>query len=255
MPPPVALLTDFGSRDPYVGMMKGVILSRAPAARIIDLCHEIPPQDVATAAFHLMTSAPYFPDDTLFVVVVDPGVGSDRRVLWARGERHQFLFPDNGVLGYLETREHLREAREVSNPELRLPKPSSTFHGRDIFSPAAGALAAGARPESLGPAAAGWKSLMLPRAERLGGRWRGRIIHIDHFGNAVTNLQAEHLRPGSRVRFGRQSLGPARRFYAEVPEGKPLALIGSSGFLELSLRGGDFARRRRARPGDPVVVD
>ncbi|MDE2313504.1 MAG: SAM-dependent chlorinase/fluorinase [Elusimicrobia bacterium] len=246
--PLIALLTDFGLRDSYAGVMKGVILSRCPQARLVDLCHEIPPQDLRAAALCLRQSAPYFPEGTLFVVVVDPGVGTRRRVLWAKNKRHSFLAPDNGVLSWLEDRPRIYRA--VENLSLRLKPTSRTFHGRDIFAPAAAALAAGASPAILGPAVSPRARLELPAPRKLPhGRLRGQILATDRFGNAVTSVPAAAAK-GRRVFFRGQALGRVRGAYAEVRPGEALALVGSSGFLELSVREGSFAGKFSAAPGD-----
>lgn len=251
---PVVLLTDFGQRDPYVGIMKGVLLARAPGATLVDLCHELPPQDVSAAAYCLLSSVPYFPPGSLFVTVVDPGVGSQRRILWARGKRHQFLFPDNGCASWLEGLEPFLEARHVADSKWRLPDPSSTFHGRDIFAPVAAALWKGLSPARLGPRVKSWVRLPFPPVEPHGAVKRGWIIAVDRFGNAVTNIRAGDLRPGAEVRFKGRSLGPVRSHYGQVEPKAPVTLLGSAGFLELSVRGGDFAGAWGARAGDPVDV-
>lgn len=240
------LLTDFGLSDPYVGIMKGVILSRAPKAQLVDLSHGVPPGDVRAAAFTLKVSVPFFPLGSLFVCVVDPGVGSKRRVLWARSARHQFLAPDNGLLSWLEGDDALVEVREVANESLYLPRVSKTFHGRDVFAPVAAKLGGTLSPVMLGPKADAWLKLPAPEA----AQGRGEVLVVDRFGNAVTSLRPEQVRAG--VRFKELDLGPLCTHYAEAPEGRPLALVGSSGYVELCLRDGDFARKTDARPGDPV---
>ncbi|MBI4249908.1 MAG: SAM-dependent chlorinase/fluorinase [Elusimicrobia bacterium] len=247
-----ALLTDFGARDPYVGVMKGVILSKCPAARIVDLCHGVPPQDVAAAAYDLMTSVSYFEPRTLFVAVVDPGVGTGRRVLWARTKRHQFLGPDNGILSWVERVEKFVEAREVTNSKLFLPAVGSTFQGRDVFAPVAGALLQGARPERLGPPARRWERLAFPAISRRGKKILGEVIAVDRFGNAVTNLGFAEDVP-RRVFYCRgKAVGRLAAAYAAAPAGRPAAVVGSSGFIELALRNASFAGRRRVRVGDRV---
>jgi S-adenosylmethionine hydrolase len=242
-------MTDFGLDDAYVGVVKGVILSFRPQAVIVDLCHEIPPQDIMAAAFNLRVSAPYFPKGTLFVCVVDPGVGSQRRILWARTAKHQFLVPDNGLLSWVQ--EPFKEIRSVENRSLWLPEISATFHGRDIFAPVAGRLAAGLKPRELGPKAADFQRLPFPepRPERRGVR--GEILIIDRFGNAVTNLLPKHIASCRSVSCKGRRL-PLRNHYAKARPTEPLALIGSSGWLELSIRNGNFSRAFQARPGDQV---
>ncbi|MCX5796624.1 MAG: SAM-dependent chlorinase/fluorinase [Elusimicrobia bacterium] len=246
---PIVLLSDFGHHDPYVGVMKGVILSFCPKAVIVDLCHEIPPQDVKTAAFWLRVSVPYFPKGSLFVCVVDPGVGSQRRILCARTARHQFLAPDNGLLSWVK--DPLVEIRSVENKKLWLPTVSATFHGRDIFAPVAGRLAAGLKTSRLGPKVANIQRLPFPRPRRDKQGVNGEILIIDRFGNAVTNLSAKDVASSETLSFKGRRL-PLRSHYAEAKPKEALALIGSSGYLELSIRNGDFSRARKARPGDQV---
>lgn len=234
---PIVLLTDFGHRDPFVGIMKGVLASRAPKARVIDLCHDIAPGDITAAALALRASVPYFPKGTLFVTVVDPGVGSRRRIVFARTKDHGFLAPDNGVLSWLPGT--LIECRAVTNESLFLSPLSGTFHGRDVFAPVAAALAKGADPSRLGPVIPDLLKAPFPA---------NRLISFDRFGNAVTSIPSR----GARSILYKGRSYPVRTHYASVPSGKPLAVAGSSGLVELSVRDGDFRRRFKARPGDPV---
>ncbi|PIP83550.1 MAG: hypothetical protein CO113_05445 [Elusimicrobia bacterium CG_4_9_14_3_um_filter_62_55] len=245
-PAPVVLLTDFGLRDPYVGMMKGVLLSRAPGVPVVDLCHELPPQRVGAAAFFLAASARFFPEGTLFVSVVDPGVGTGRSVLWARGRKRQFLAPDNGLLDALAGEDKPLEFRRVTNTRLFLPEISRTFHGRDVFAPVAAALVSGLDPSRLGPKARPRRRLKKVPA-------RG-VLHVDAFGNCVTTLKAAQVGKGKAVWAGGVRLGSVKKTYASVPPGTPLALVGSYGLVELSVRDGNFAAQYRIQPGDPVYV-
>lgn len=237
MPPVIALLTDFGLQDPFVGVMKGVIAGIAPEARVIDLCHGVPPQDVRAGALHLRASAPFFPDSTLFVAVVDPGVGSARRIVFARTKRHWFLAPDNGLLSWLT--EPVVDWRLVDNAKLFLPNVSSTFHGRDIFAPVAARLAAGLDPHDLGPELE-QPAVVLP--------WpKDEIVAFDRFGNAITSIE----RPVKEIRHKGKTI-PVKKTYADVAEGEMLAVYGSSGLLEISVRNGDFAARSAARRGEII---
>lgn len=234
--------------------MKGVILGRAPQTPVVDLCHELPPQDVSSAALALRSSVSFFPEGTLFVVVVDPGVGSSRRILWARSRRHRFLAPDNGVLSWLSDEDRILERRVVTNRRLFLSPVSSTFHGRDIFAPVAAALSRGLAPSALGKPVADPAVLPWPAPSRLKAALAGRILAFDRFGNAVTNLPSAGLPEGARFVHRARDLGPLRSHYAEVPSGRSLAVSGSSGLVELSTRGGDYAAKTRARRGDTVHV-
>lgn len=248
----IALLTDFGERDPYAGIMKGVILSRCPDVRIVDLCHGVPPQDVRAAGFLLAASEPYFPVGTLFVCVVDPGVGSGRAILWARGKGREFLVPDNGLLSFVEREERLREVRRVTDDRVFLREVSRTFHGRDIFAPVAAARAMGRDPEGLGPRVRGFKRLPLPIVRRRGGTLRGEVVYIDRFGNAVTSLRPADVPKGARLRAAGIDFGPPRKSYSAVPPGRPLAVPGSFGLVELSIREGDAARSCGLSVGEEV---
>jgi len=236
-------MTDFGHQDPYVGIMKGVLLSRAPGAMLVDLCHEIPGQRIDVGAFFLSASLAYFPDETLFVSVIDPGVGSTRSVLWgcnARGQ--QFLAPDNGLLDSVG----LISARRVTNRSLFLSEISSTFHGRDVFAPTAAALACGLDPVKLGP------KVKPPR--RLKKTATNSVLLVDRFGNAVTNVRPELVARGKSVWVGTEKIGPLQKSYSSAKPGAALALVGSYGLVECSVRDGDFASIFKVNPGDPVYV-
>jgi S-adenosyl-L-methionine hydrolase (adenosine-forming) len=273
--PIISLLTDFGTRDVYAGVLHAVIAGIAPRARVIDLTHEVAPQDVVEAAFQLDAAEPYFPDGTIHVCVVDPGVGSSRRILYARTRRATFLAPDNGLLtrvlersGWSETRakssplhgldrEPTVELRSVENRALFLPVVSRTFHGRDVFAPVAARLALGLDPRELGPEVHDPARLPLrPDRALQPGAVRGEIIHIDRFGNLITNLRpgalADDVR-GVRVN-GLELDGPVRASYADVREGAPLMIISSTGLLEIAVSGGAAHEHFRARRGDPVEV-
>lgn len=251
----LVLLTDFGYQDPFVGVLKGVLLSRAPKARILDLTHGIAPGDVSTAAFWLMSCFFYFPKGSLFVVVVDSGVGSERKILWARTKNYRFLAPDNGALSWVEKKEAFLEVREVSNPKFFLSPVSSTFHGRDIFAPAAAALLKGAAARSLGPRVSDFSKVDFPSPVVLpSGRVSGKILAVDHFGNAVTSFAAQELRPDDQFLLHGKNLGPLKKSYSQAEIGKPVAVLGSSGFVELSLRQSSLAREWGVRSGDTVEI-
>ena len=185
----ITLLTDFGTRDGYVGAMKGVLRRLAPQAQIIDISHDIPPQDIHQAAFVLRSILPYFPEDTIHVVVVDPGVGSERRPVAVIGEQASFVGPDNGVFTPVYESQPAAEIFELRNPAYHLPEVSATFHGRDIFAPVAAHLANGVAPEMLGPRVDDPVRLLLPQALRLAdGSLQGTLQAVDHFGNCISNI-------------------------------------------------------------------
>lgn len=260
--PIISLLTDFGTRDAYAGVLHGVIAGIAPHARVIDLTHEIAPQDVVEAAFQLDAAAPYFPRGTIHVCVVDPGVGSSRRILCARTRRATFLAPDNGLLTRVLDRLRLEEPsavdlRAVENRALFLPDVSSTFHGRDVFAPVAARLALGLDVRDVGPPVHDPVLLRLEPVRALAaGHVGGEVVHVDRFGNLVTNLRPGAL--GADVRGARVNTleleGPVRASYADVREGAPLLITGSTGLLEIAVRGGSAQEHFRARRGDPVEV-
>jgi len=235
----LTLLTDFGTSDAYVAAMKGVVLSRAPDLRVVDITHQIPPQDIRRAAFVLAEAAPWYPPNTVHVVVVDPGVGTARRAIAARigpPDRAQIVVaPDNGVITHLADRAGGCAAFELAQPGLGLARRSATFHGRDLFSPAGAALAAGLiTPEGCGPTVTP-VLLDLPRPSVGLGAARGAVIAIDHFGNLITNLRTERLpERGLNVLIDGQPVPAFVRTYGEAAEGAVVALFGSGGWLEIS---------------------
>jgi len=255
----VTLLTDFGTADYFVAAMKGVVLGRAPGARLVDVTHEVPPQDVAAAAFTLLAVYRDFPPGTVHVVVVDPGVGSDRRAVVASAGGQRFVGPDNGVFSHVLDREpgariwHLDDDRHFRHPVSR------TFHGRDVFAPVAAALAAGAAPESLGSEIPDPVRLPPIAARRdPDGSVHGAVLHVDRFGNCVTTLAPGDLPAGAggalRLAVGGHEVRALRGHYAGAPPGEPFAIAGSAGFLEVSVDGASAAERLGVRRGDPVVL-
>jgi hypothetical protein len=244
-PPLIVLLTDFGISDPFVGVMKGVIASICPQAGVIDLTHAIGAQDLVEAAFHLDSSLPYFPDGTIFVCVVDPGVGTSRRPVAVEAGRFRFVAPDNGLLTPVFERWPDARCRVLDNDHYHLPSPSSTFHGRDIFSPVAAHLAAGVAFDSLGTFAA---PETCSRIERFANRplekqegWVGSVVSIDRFGNVITSFSAAAIAGGQAwcISAGRVSHLPISTTYGDVPVGMPLAYIGSSAMIEIAVRNGN----------------
>jgi S-adenosylmethionine hydrolase len=251
----ITLTTDFGQADGYVGAMKGVILSIAPAATLVDISHDIAPGNLRQAAFVLHTAVPYFPIGTIHVVVIDPGVGSARRAIAARTLSAIFVAPDNGVLSLcLAGADGQVEYRQLSNPAYQL-QASHTFHGRDIFAPVAAHLAAGAQFEDLGPLVLDPVILLLPAPTcDANGTWHGEIWHVDHFGNLITNLQSStfNLQSPIVVEIAGQRIEGLACAYAERAPGELLALVGSSGYLEIAVRDGSATRRLNAQPGTPL---
>jgi S-adenosylmethionine hydrolase len=258
----ITLLTDFGLEDGYVGAMKGVLAALAPGALVVDITHAVPPQDVRRGGLIWRSSVPYFPRGSIHVGVIDPGVGSRRRLLAFETAAGIFLAPDNGLVGYVLERRAVRRAVEVKRAEHFLPRVSATFHGRDIFAPVAARLATGLPLEALGREVRSYAWEGLPRPRR---RWsstgRGRrlreegsVLDIDRFGNAMTNLVPrgdlvlEELVAG-KVRFTRLA-----RTYSDVPPGKPVALVGSLGFIEVAVHRGSAASTLALHRGERVAA-
>ncbi|MGD8239878.1 MAG: SAM-dependent chlorinase/fluorinase, partial [Armatimonadota bacterium] len=243
----VALLTDFGAADPYVGAMKGVILGVCPAARIVDVCHGVPAQDVLAGALMLQASYQYFPAGTVFVAVVDPGVGSARRAVAAEADGRFFVCPDNGLLSGVAMRTPIARAVELTNSQFFLPRVSQTFHGRDVFAPVAAHLAAGIPLGAFGLPVEDLVTIPITEAERTPGGWDVQVLYIDRFGNAVTDLREEDvagIAPGSiRFRIGKRTIEGLSQSYADVREGEPLAVVGSWGYVEISICNGSAAEQ------------
>jgi len=255
--PIIALLTDFGLSDPYVGSMKGVISAIAPGTPILDLSHEVLPQNITQGGYLLWSCYKYFPAGTIFVCVVDPGVGTGRRILCVDGAGYQFLGPDNGVLqlvldslgGYsIVTVENRRYFRKEISP---------TFHGRDIFAPVAAHLSRGVPAASLGSRtksfAPGQRLVQISaRGEK---RYQGSIIHIDRFGNVISNFKADgRVRSSLLLRVGRRAVRQTFSTYAEAREKTPFIVVGSSGLIEISIRNGNAAGSLRARIGQAITL-
>lgn len=261
--PIVTLLTDFGHRDPFVGIMKGVILGVCPHARVVDLCHETAAYDVLAGSFLLRSAVRFFPPGTIHVAVVDPGVGGPRRPILAHIDDQLFVTPDNGLLSYPMAGGTVRTVRAVTAGEYLLQPVSATFHGRDVFARVAGHLARGVPPERFGPEVADAVRLTLPRPSRdASGTLTGQVIWIDHFGNCTTNIGGEDVEA-----FAAGSKGPIRillegrpvsglvRFFAEAGPGGRAAIIGSTGHLELFAHRGNLARQWGVLPGAAVRLE
>ena len=251
--PIVTLTTDFGTSDFYVAAMKAVLLRACPEARLIDVTHAVPRHDILCGSITLERAVDGFPPGTTHLAVIDPGVGTARRLLVGEVKQQRVVCPDNGLITWAWRRHGGGRAFELAWRPDR--EPSHTFHGRDIMAPCAGMLAAGVRLEELGrPLDA---PLLLDVAPTDGAAGAARVIHVDAFGNATTNVSHELL--GERrlkgVRVKGRDLGRPRRTYWDVPPGKPLALIGSSGLLEIAVRDGSAAEDLGLRVGDEVAVE
>lgn len=277
--PVIALLTDFGLEDTYVGVMKGVMLSICPTARLIDLTHAIAPQNVRQAAYTLLSAFAYMPPHTIFVAVVDPGVGSARKPIAIETSHGVFIGPDNGLFSYLLKHIEVRQIVALQNPQFMLSEVSATFHGRDVFSPAAAHIANGVPLDQLGALLHKIEWLELPRFEITPQAIHGEVLAIDRFGNITTSIGRLHwgqddllrliplfgipstteevppIRPEScAVQIGTTRIEPLGLTYSAVPKGDMLALINSAGCLEVAINQGNAAQRLKTATGDPVTL-
>jgi S-adenosylmethionine hydrolase len=243
----ITLLTDFGMRDAYVAEVKGVLASLATGCTLMDLAHDLAPGDVRAARFVLDRAWRRFPPGTVHLVVVDPDVGTRRRALAAEAEGHFFVAPDNGILAGLPA-----EARYV---ELAAPADAApTFHGRDLFAPAAAQLAIGAALPHLGAAVRDPLRLPMTAPRREGDTWIGTVVHVDRFGTLVSDLGRDLIGPGARIQAGERDVGPLRRTFGDVERGELVAFVGSGGTVEIAVRDGDAARLLELRVGAAVRV-
>ena len=251
----LTLLTDFGTADYYVAAVKGTVLRLAPGTALVDVSHEVPPGDIETGSFLLRAAVPSFPDGTVHLAVVDPGVGSGRRILAVRAGGSIFVAPDNGLLTpFLDS----AEVRSVEREELFLPAPGQTFHGRDRFAPIVASLLRGESLERLGPEIPDPVRRAAPPPRREPGHISGRVIHVDRYGNLVTDVPAGWLPPGPcRAQIGgTEGNSTSRRagHYAGIPPGEAAMIPGSLGTVELSLNGEDLARRWGVTRGAAVDI-
>ena len=259
----ITLLTDFGVRDYFVGVMKGVILSRFSEANLVDITHDILPHDIHGAAFTLRAAYRYFPAGTVHLVVVDPGVGSDRRAVIVESREHLFVGPDNGLFSLVLSEDQDASVRQVTNSTYFLPNVSATFHGRDIFSPVAAALARGLAPAVLGPALQDPVRIELSRNDVTAeGLLRGSVIHIDHFGNCVTSFRSDEM----KIDFAAHAfcfrvkdvvIRKLCRYYQEANAntGQPFMIAGSAGYLEISIARSSAARELNITVGESVLLE
>jgi len=256
--PVITLTTDFGQMDGYVGAMKGVILSICPRAEMVDITHQIRPQAVQQAAYVLSTAAAYFPAGTVHLVVVDPGVGSERRPVAVQTERATYVGPDNGVLSLALHLDPARQAVHLTRPRYRRSSISTTFHGRDIFAPAAAHLACGVAVEELGKTfpVSDLASLPIPQPEpQPGGGWLCTILHIDRFGNLITNFRPSPHQCAIRVGAGGRWIDRISATFSDVAPGDLVAYAGSSGYLEIAVREGSAASHLSLDAGDSVRIE
>lgn len=267
--PTIVMMTDFGVQDTYVGVMKGVIHQISPTAHVIDLTHHIPPQSVSAGAWALKTACRFFAPNTIFLAIVDPDVGSQRQPIAVRAGEYTFVAPDNGLLTYVLRDQPMTQAVSIENRAYALPIVSATFHGRDIFAPAAAHLAAGVALEALGPRLETLVELPTSPLTFAQNYVEGTIIHIDHFGNIITNIEPltwqanGQIRMGdtifdatrAHIQIGSTGISGIQRAYYEVAEDVLLAQIDSSGALEVAVYKGNAQQRLDAAVGDSVVME
>lgn len=257
--PVIALLTDFGTRDHYAGTMKGVALGICPDATLVDITHEIPPHDVLSGALELAAAYKHFPAGTVFLVVVDPGVGSQRRGIAAESGGYRFVGPDNGVLSLALKDSPPKRVVELTERRYARPSVSRTFEGRDRFAPAAAWLAKGLELTGLGRTLTSWHSLMVPEPAVNGDRISGEVMRVDRFGNLVTNIDHrsfDRLAGGGAIEIaaGTHVVGKVVATYAEAEPGSVCALFGSTDHLEIAVNGGSAAERLGLARTAPVVI-
>lgn len=258
----ITLLTDFGDRDYFAGSMKGVILSINPQATIVDLSHQISPHAIEEAAYLLKSCSASFPDGTVHVAVVDPGVGSARRPLLVKTTRYFFVAPDNGLLSYILDEDNQTEVREITNKQFRLESAGTTFDGRDLFAPAAAWLTKNQPLSSFGPTVHDVQTFPIskPRWER--GTLVGEIVYVDRFGNLISNLTQAQLKelhevtkqPRPVIRLAGHSIAGLVRSYSEGSPEKPCALINSDGYVEIFLKEASAAQLLNMRRGAQVTI-
>ena len=255
----ITLTTDFGLADAFVGTMKGVILSIAPESTLVDVTHGVPAQDIMMGALALESAVDYFPKGTIHVAVVDPGVGSKRRAIAVETDSAIFIGPDNGLFTLVLTRQTLKRMVSLENPQYFLPEVSATFHGRDIFAPAAAHLAAGVALEALGSPLSGINALEIPETRILADRISSQVLAVDHFGNLVTGITRATLSgwdcESAKVKVAGGEAGGIRTTYADVEPGSPVAYFGSAGRLEIGMRNDSAAESFGAERGTVIEVN
>lgn len=256
MQSPITLTTDFGLRDPYQGAMKGAVLSINPAALIIDISHLVMSANVFEGAFVMKGACQYFPQGTIHVGVVDPGVGSERKAVLVETQRFFFIGPDNGLLSLAAKDDGIKRVIELDDRRYFRKEVSDTFHGRDIFGPVAARLSLGVDPAELGRPIDGMTALDLPAPQADAGAITGEVIYIDSFGNAVTNIREEETGNGVGLEIGVKGLrlGGVYRTYSMAAQGAALALVGSTGFVEIAVNRGSAADSLGIRVGDRVTL-
>ncbi len=253
---PIALITDFGTKDYFVGAMKGVILAINDNVNIVDISHDVPPQDIQSAGFMLEACYRDFPSGTIFTAVVDPGVGSDRRAILVLTSQYKFVAPDNGLLSFVFESSENFNVFEISNEKLFRRPVSKTFHGRDIFAPCAAHLSLGAAPSEFGEEISDFSAFQRDKPGKLkDGKIRGTIIHRDRFGNLVTNLKPRDLPDHFQLLINGSKVEKVNDHYAQGTDSEPFLIIGSAGYLEIAAFRGSASDLLNARVGDSVLIE
>jgi S-adenosyl-L-methionine hydrolase (adenosine-forming) len=257
--PIITLLTDFGTKDHYVASMKGVILNINPQCTLIDITHQVSPQDIQEGAFLLANSYSYFPKGTIHLSVVDPGVGGIRRPILLVTQHHFFIGPDNGLFTLVAQREKVKKVIVLTQQKYFLPNPSTTFHGRDVFAPVAAHLSLGTQPRAFGSQTHSWVKIGFRKPAIGAGKLLGEILHIDAFGNLISNIDEKIFFRWSReapsvIWIGKKKIHGLRKGYWEGRPGEPMALFGSSGYLEISMNEGNAQKVLKVKRGDRVMV-
>ena len=255
----ITLTSDFGLKDPYVAEMKGVILNINPNATLVDITHEIKAFDLRAAAFTLASAAPYFPAGTVHLAVIDPGVGTKRRAIIVETKTSFFVGPDNGILLLAAKNQKIKKIHQITNSKLMLPNVSGTFHGRDIFAPAAAHLDKGIQPVEFGPEIKDPVTPDFAQATLTGDSINGEVLHVDSFGDIITNIRGKdiHFEESKRVQveFASKTVETAFvKAYAEAKPREPVILVGSHGFLEISLNKESAAAKFHVEAGDKIKV-
>lgn len=253
----ITLTSDFGLKDPYVAEMKGAILSINPNANIIDITHGVEKFNIRMGAFMLASAAPYFPNGSVHLAVVDPGVGTERRAILVQTKQGFFVGPDNGLLMLAAQNQGIEHTYELTNPMFMLLKVASTFHGRDVFAPVAAHLDKGVKPSEFGPVINAAVSPEFASVKRRNGSLIGEVLYIDGFGNLITNISQKEMTKAKTVNVNLQNISLNLTFgktYAQAKPQEPIALIGSHGFLEIALNQGSAAEKFHVKAGDKIEV-
>ena len=256
----ITLLTDFGLKDPYLASMKGVILKINPQCMLIDVTHQVNPHDVEEGAFILANAYSTFPKGTIHLAVVDPGVGGPRKPILLVTENYFFIGPDNGLFTFALQQEKVKQGVALTRPKFFLPQVSRIFHGRDIFAPVAAHLSLGIRPKAFGENIDSWVELPFQKPRMKEGKLLGEIIHVDTFGNLVSNVDQGRFFQFSKdrsfvIRVGRRTIRGLKKGYSEGKKNEPIALFGSGGFLEISIREGNAQKSLMVKRRDPIQID